>query len=159
MVKTAPSSTPRRTSAPTYSAAAPAPPGFSPDPNSSPSAWTPEALAARTRRERPGMRPFAADIDIAELDEQLRPTTSWPGKSKELSRSTLIVASRRMIHIGRIMIVAVHLIDSEPVPLMGRVCECSYESYGMHRIVLDLVPIPEVAPVQAWLSSLPIRKA
>jgi hypothetical protein len=152
-----PSAMPARASA-AYSAAAPAPPGLTPDPNMPASAWTPEAIAARTRRERPGMRPFAAEIDIAELDDQLRAVATWPGKSKELSRSTLIIGSRRMIHTGKIMLVAVHLIDSEPVPLMGRVSECAYEGYSMHRIVLDLVPLPESAVIQAWLSSRPSRR-
>ena len=55
----------------------------------------------------------------------------------------------------RIMLVAVHLIDAKPTPLMGRVLECEYHSDGLYRIALELIPLPESEVVAQWL--LPAR--
>lgn len=58
-----------------------------------------------------------------------------------------------MVHQSRVMIVAVHMIDAEPVPLLGKVAECEYEGYAMHRIILDLLPMPESPTLNNWVRS------
>jgi hypothetical protein len=62
-----------------------------------------------------------------------------------------------MVHGGRVMLVAIHLIDDEPVPLLGRVGECVYEGAAMHRVTLDLLPVPDNDTVRAWLSQCRTR--
>src|SRR5947209_4258606 len=87
--------------------------------------------------------PFRADIDIAEMDDRGRPGLAWAARTMTLSRSHLTVLSRRMSYPKRIMLVAVHLIDAKPTPLLGRVAECDYHSDGLYRIVLELIQLPE----------------
>src|SRR6478752_7443249 len=68
-------------------------------------------------KKAPG-HPFKADIDIAEIDDRGRPGPAWAARTATLSRSHLFVLSRRMSYPKRIMLVAVHMIDAKPTPLM-----------------------------------------
>jgi hypothetical protein len=105
----------------------------------------PAALRARV----PG-HPFKADLDLAEIDDRQRPGPSWAARAHTLSRSHLVVLSRRMSYPKRIMLVAVHLIDARPTPLVGKVLECEYHAEGMYRIVLELLPLPEPEILAIW---------
>lgn len=98
-------------------------------------------------------RPFNAELDATELNDRYRPGPTWTARSRELSRAHLVVGARRMTHVGRVVLIAIHLIDDEPVPLMGRVIECDYEAEGMHRITIDLLPIPDVESIHQWLTA------
>jgi len=73
-----------------------------------------EAPAA-LRPRVPG-HPFKADIDLAELDDRQRPGPAWAARAQTLSRSHIVVLSRRMSYPKRLMLVAVHLIDAKPTP-------------------------------------------
>lgn len=130
---------------------APPPPGASRD--SVAAKWDQSGVREPTPRVRHGGHPFAADLDATELDDRLRPGLLWSAKGRELSRSQLVFVSRRMIHVGRMVLVAVHLIDDQPVPLFGKVTECDYESDGLHRVVLDFLPIPDADSVKDWIRS------
>jgi hypothetical protein len=96
--------------------------------------------------------PFRADIDIAELDDRSRPGLAWAARTQSLNRSHLVVLSRRMSYPKRLMLVAVHLIDAKPTPLMGRVTECEYHADGLYRIVLELIPLPESEVIAQWFA-------
>ena len=48
-----------------------------------------------------------------------------------------------MCHIGRELLVAVHLIDSAPAPLFGIVVGCEYERDAMHVIEIELRELPD----------------
>lgn len=100
---------------------------------------------------RPKGRAFNAELDVAEIDNRGRPGPTWVAKGRLLSRSNLVVESRRMCYVGREIVVAVHLIDDEPVPLFGRVHSCVYEGDGVHLVDLDLAEVPRDEQVQAWL--------
>lgn len=104
---------------------------------------------AALRQRVPG-HPFKADIDLAELDDRQRPGPAWAARAQTLSRSHIVVLSRRMSYPKRLMLVAVHLIDAKPSPLMGRVLECEYHADGMYRIVLELLALPEPEVVAVW---------
>ena len=93
---------------------------------------------------------FKADIDVAELDERLRPGPAWAARAQTLSRSHLVLHSRRMSYTTRTLLVAIHLIDANPTPLMGKVVECEYYADGLYRIVLELLPLPEAETVAGW---------
>jgi hypothetical protein len=93
---------------------------------------------------------FKADLDIAELDDRQRPGMAWAARAQTLSRSHIVVLSRRMSYPTRVMLVAVHMIDARPTPLMGRVVECEYHADGLYRIVLELMPLPDAETVAAW---------
>jgi hypothetical protein len=94
--------------------------------------------------------PFKADIDVAEIDDRARPGPAWAARTHSLCRSHLVIHSRRMSYPNRIMLIAVHLIDARPTPLMGRVQECEYHADGLYRIVLELIPLPESEVLAQW---------
>jgi hypothetical protein len=96
--------------------------------------------------------PFRADVDMAELDDRARPGIAWAARTMSLSRSHLTLLSRRMSYPKRVMLVAVHLIDAKPTPLMGRVTECEYHADGVYRIVLELIPLPESEVLAQWFA-------
>jgi len=118
--------------------------GIGPDPNPSP------------KPRAPGY-PFRADIDIAELDYRAKPGIAWAARTSSLSRSHLTVLSRRMSYPERIMLVAVHLIDARPTPLMGKVVECEYHAEGLYRIVLELLPLPDSDVLSQWFADGGLR--
>lgn len=127
----------------------PPPPGA---PRERPATWAvTEGAKEPAPRVRHGGHPFQADLDATEIDDRLRPGLVWTAKGRELSRSQLVFMSRRMVHVGRMVLIAVHLIDDEPVPLFGKVTECEYEAEGMHRVVLDFLPIPDVDSIREWI--------
>ncbi|MGH7245098.1 MAG: hypothetical protein ACREJD_16910 [Phycisphaerales bacterium] len=99
---------------------------------------------------RPAGHRFAADVEVSEIDERMRPGPSWVARSLELSKSHLVMESRRMCYPGRVLALAVHLIDDRPVPLLGRVVSCNYSDDGLYRVDLDLLKIPENHSVYAW---------
>ncbi|MBX3389711.1 MAG: hypothetical protein KF691_09690 [Phycisphaeraceae bacterium] len=99
---------------------------------------------------RPAGHRFNADVEVSEIDERTRPGPSWVARSLELSRSHVVMESRRMCYPGRVLALAVHLIDDRPVPLLGRVVTCQYSDDGLYRVDLDLIKIPEGHSVYAW---------
>jgi hypothetical protein len=92
-------------------------------------------------------------MEMTELDDRERPGPTWNGNGAELSRSHVVVKSRRMCYSGRLLLLAVHLIDDRPVPLLGRVYSCEYDGDGQYRIGLDLLPIPERPEIRDWILS------
>lgn len=110
----------------------------------------PGSAASAPRGPRPKGHPFTAEIDVSEIDERGRPTVPWSCRTIELSRSHLVFLSRRVTFAGRRMMIAVHLVDEAPMPLFGSVVSCTYATDGMHRIDLDLQPLPPGETVQTW---------
>lgn len=100
---------------------------------------------------RPAGHEFDAELDATELDERDRPTTTWTARGRRLSRSNIVIRSRRMCYAGRRVLLAVHLIDSQPVALFGLVRTCEYDGEGMYLISLDFLPPPERPEVREWL--------
>ncbi len=87
---------------------------------------------------------------MAEVDDRERPGLPWGARGIGLSTSSIVIASRRMCYAGRMVLMAVHKIDSEPLPLLGRVCSCEYDADGEYRIDVDLLPMPEEGPIVRW---------
>lgn len=108
---------------------------------------------------RPNGRRFAAELDVCELDDRSRPGSAWAARAVELSTSHLVFRSRRMCYPERLLIVAVHLIDDQPVPLFGRVHNCEYIGEGQHRVDIDLLPIPRHSGIEAWVKRQTHRSA
>lgn len=100
---------------------------------------------------RSGAHAFNAELDLCELDDRDRPGPTWTARGRDLSRAALSFRSRRMCYAGRRLLAAVHLIDSEPVPLFGKVRSCEYDGQGMYLVELDLLPVPEQGEVTGWL--------
>jgi hypothetical protein len=113
----------------------------------------------RLTQPRPNGNRFQAEVDLAELDERDRPGMTWQSKSAELSRSNLVLVSRRMCYVGRSLAIAIHLIDDRPVPLLGRVVSCEYNDDGLYRIDLDLLKIEEGHAVYQWAHASVVRRA
>jgi hypothetical protein len=112
----------------------------------------------RPARRTGGVR-FDAELDMAELDDRDRPGPTWIGKGRELGRSHLIFRTRRMCYIGRRILVAVHLIDDEPVPLFGRVAACEYDGDGLHKVELELMRLPERPEIAPWIERIKGRSS
>ncbi|KAA0215345.1 MAG: hypothetical protein DYG94_04335 [Leptolyngbya sp. PLA3] len=103
---------------------------------------------------RPEGRQFTAELDLVEFDERGRVTSTWSARACSLSRSNLVVRSRRMIYRQTPIGVLIHLIDATPVPLYARAYHCDYDGDGMYKVDLDLLPLPDYGPVAAWLKSI-----
>ncbi|HEX8877850.1 MAG TPA: hypothetical protein VF777_13960 [Phycisphaerales bacterium] len=84
---------------------------------------------------------------------------TWQARTSELSRSHLVLISRRMCYVGRTLAVAIHLIDDRPVPLLGGVVSCEYNDDGLYRIDLDLLRIDEGHAVYEWAHTAGVRRA
>ncbi len=115
--------------------------------------WLEDASHVPQTASRINGHRFQAELDVAEIDDRSRPGLAWSARGRELSCSQLVLLSRRMVHAGRLLLVAVHLIDDRPTPLFGKVAECEYESEGMHRIVMDFLPMPESDALRAWVEA------
>lgn len=107
----------------------------------------------RRLKTRPPGRPFSAEIDASEIDERLRPGPVWTARARELSRSHLVLTSRRMCYVGRLVVMAIHLIDAEPTPLFGRVADCEYDGEGLYRLDVDLLELPEHREIKTWIEA------
>lgn len=100
---------------------------------------------------------FRAELDLAELDGRGRPGPTWGGRAVEISRSHLVVRSRRMCYEGREVLIAVHLIDDKPTALFGVVSKSDYDGDGLYRTVFNLQRLPENDAVAAWCNTLQPR--
>jgi len=87
------------------------------------------------------------------MDDRQRPGLPWPARTRELSRSAIVMVSRRMCYPNRLLLLAVHRIDDRPVPLFSRVVDCEYEADGLYRVDVELLPIPPHGPVAEWALS------
>jgi hypothetical protein len=96
---------------------------------------------------------FDAELDLSELDDRNRPGPSWPGRGRELGRSHLVLRTRRMCYQDRRLLISVHLIDDEPVPLLGRVTHCEYDTDGLYRVEIELLPLPDRGEIAGWIAS------
>lgn len=123
------------------------------------SAETSQRLDALPASPRPvklatrGAVRFRADLDLAELDDRRRPGASWIGRGIELSRSHLSLRSKRMCYAGRLLLVAVHMVDDRPVPLFGQVRDCEYDGDGLYRTEITLLEMPDEEPIRAWIKT------
>lgn len=97
---------------------------------------------------------FEAELEVTEIDDRLRPGAWFSAKGKELGRSSVVFVSRRMVHIGRLVLLAVHMIDDRPTPLFGQVGSCEYDTDGMHRLSIDLRPLPDQVLIDEWMATL-----
>lgn len=94
-----------------------------------------------SRRE--GGRAFSAELDICDLDERLRPGPKWTVRSRTISRGCIAVYSRRMCYHGSRVALGVHMVDAEPLVLVGVVSDCDYESDGRYRIDITFEDIAD----------------
>ncbi|CAG0950311.1 hypothetical protein PHYC_00164 [Phycisphaerales bacterium] len=101
---------------------------------------------------------FKAELDAAELSERNEPGPTWTARGELLSRSHLVIRSRTLAYPGRKLIVAVHLIDAEPVGLLGKVKSCEYQGDGLHKIVIELEVLPKENRITEWLQDRVTRR-
>lgn len=117
-----------------------------------------EATLGRAPAAEVTGRPFKAELDAAELSERNEPGPTWTARGELLSGSHLVMKSRTLAYPGRYLIVAVHLIDAEPVGLLGKVESCEYQGEGLHRIVIELQALPRENRISEWLQSRVTRR-
>lgn len=87
-----------------------------------------------------GLRPFTAELGMCEIDERGRTGSTWPVRASGISRSRVVVLSRRMCYHGSSVAVGIHLVDDEPFVLIGRVASCEYDQIGLYLIEIALEP-------------------
>lgn len=63
----------------------------------------------------------------------------------------MIFRSRRMCYEDRYLILCVHLVDDEPVPLYGKVVWSEYDADGQHRTKIQFAELPESELLKAWV--------
>jgi hypothetical protein len=56
-----------------------------------------------------------------------------------------------MCFTGRRLVMAVHLIDSEPVALLGVVQSCEYEGEGLCNVAVEFLPMLDRAEIRDWV--------
>lgn len=113
---------------------------------------TSERIAPRTGR--PAGHVFEAELDIAEIDERGRPDHPWIARARLLSRSNIVIRSRRMCYVDREVVLAIHLIDGSPVGLYGRIESCDYDGDGQYLVDIDLISLPNRPELHAWVEQL-----
>lgn len=131
----------------TFGYAPPPPGGYGHDDDA------PAPAPRRRGKSRPPGVPFNAELDASEVDERLRPGPVWTARARELSRSHIVLTTRRMCYVGRMVIMAVHLIDAEPTPLFGRVIECEYDGDGLYRLDIEMQERPDHRELKLWLAA------
>lgn len=135
---------------------APPPPGVRADttalkdPSPSRSVRTPVTTTAPAAGK---LRTFDADLEVGEMDDRGRPSAAWSARGREVTRERMVFMSRRMVRAGALVLIAVHMIDDEPMPLFAKVLECDYESEGRHRVVVEFRPVPWSAEIRTWLAA------
>ncbi|MBX3323456.1 MAG: hypothetical protein KF757_10730 [Phycisphaeraceae bacterium] len=107
----------------------------------------------KARPGRPKGAAFSAELDLAEFDERGRVKSVWTARAALLSRSNIVIRSRRMIYPESTIGIMIHLIDSKPVVLLARVVLCDYDCDGLYFVDLDLIPLPTEGPVAKWAAS------
>jgi hypothetical protein len=110
------------------------------------------AAPVKVNFKRPSGVRFDAELDMCELDDRDRPGPVWTARGRELSRSHLLVRTRRMCYAGRRVLVAVHLIDDLPVPLFGKVINCDYDVDGLYKVELELLRVPDRPEIAIWMN-------
>ncbi|NRA57285.1 MAG: hypothetical protein HRU13_04105 [Phycisphaerales bacterium] len=101
----------------------------------------------------PTFHHFDAELDVAELDERLRPVTTWSARATSVNRSSMSIRTRRMCYAKTILLVAVHLIDDKPIILAGRVISCDYAEEGLYLVDIELMPKPDSTEIRDWESN------
>lgn len=105
----------------------------------------------------PGL-PFEALLTITELDEHARPGLHWQAHGLRRTKLHVVLRCRRVLHPGRAVVMASHLVDDAPEPLAGRVVECVPVGERHRGVVLRLERVPEHPAIEAWFDSLwPVR--
>lgn len=94
--------------------------------------------------------PFDAELEMAEVDDRGKLGSSWSARSRTLSRSMITITSRRMCHLERRVLIAIHRVDDEPMMLLGRVSDCKYESDGLYLLEVELLPMNDVQPSESF---------
>jgi hypothetical protein len=103
-------------------------------------------------------RPFHAELDVAELGDRDEPGPAWTARAESISRSRIAFRSRALSYPGRRLIIAVHLVDGEPVGFAGKVVSCDYCGTGLYHTVLELEYIPREGKAREWLLSRVSRR-
>jgi hypothetical protein len=106
------------------------------------------------RPGRPKGAAFSAELDLAEFDDRGRVKSVWTARASMLSRSNVVIRSRRMIYPEGVIGILIHLIDSKPVVLLGRVAICDYDADGLYVVDLDLIPMPSDGPIAKWAAAI-----
>lgn len=98
-------------------------------------------------------RSFTTEVDMCEIDDRGRPEAPWAARARELSRSEIVISSRRMCYTGRQVLVLIHLVDHTPVAIFGVVEACEYDGEGQYRVEIGLLEMPTNRHIREWIAA------
>jgi hypothetical protein len=97
---------------------------------------------------------FESTAILTELDEFGNPGASWSVKVSDLSRSGLGIRSRRMVHLGRRVLLELHTAQSHTTKvLFGTVRQSRYSEGEGYVVGVAFKALPATAAIRNWLSS------
>lgn len=131
---------------------APPPPGVRAQPMEASVATATQPGKSEPRGSTGAGHPFDAELEVGELDERGRVGAPWSARGRTVSRERLVFLSRRMVRRDSQVLVAVHMVDDEPMPLFGKVMDCDYEADGLHRVVVEFRPVPWDEGLRGWMA-------
>ena len=122
-----------------------------------PSATAPASTAssrgfadARNRREHE-RQDLNKPVRIHEIGDFDRVDAGSDGRAVDVSRSGVGISTRKMLHIGRRVIVLLPGANGAQRALFGEVCFAAYKEGGTYHIGVRLCPKPESSAITQWL--------
>ncbi len=105
---------------------------------------------ARNRREHDRID-LNKPVRIHEIGEFDRVDAGMDGRAVDVSRSGLGISTRKMLHIGRRVIVLMPGPNGAQRALFGDVCFAAYKEGGTYHIGVRLCANPGSAVITQWL--------
>lgn len=110
-----------------------------------------EALAENEHRDHARVK-YQVEAKVTEIDMHGRPQGTWLCKTSDLSRSGIGLISRRLVHIGRHMLLELETATGTRV-LYGVVRHCAYcEGLG-HTIGIEFTKPEDNPTLKHWLNT------
>ncbi|MCC6661722.1 MAG: PilZ domain-containing protein [Phycisphaerales bacterium] len=90
-------------------------------------------------------------VDVYELGEGGVPVRHWSCTTSDLSRGGIGLSSDRMVHIGRVLLLAMPGAAGGPKKVMcGIVRSASYEAGHGHTLGVEFTAVPDSRPLKSW---------
>ncbi len=95
--------------------------------------------------------PFRVAATVVELNQDTSPGIEFPGRTSQISRSSICIFTRRMVYESTSLLIILPLLDDRPCVLGGLVSKCEYDAAGEYRIVVDFSRHCRSRLVEAWV--------
>ena len=90
-------------------------------------------------------------VDVYEIGEGGVPVRHWSCKTSDLSRGGIGLSSDRMVHLGRLLLLAMPGAAGGPKKVMcGVVRSTAYEAGHGHTLGVEFTAVPDNRPLKMW---------